>query len=179
MSGTHAWQANAEIILPLSKMGIYSTWDVAAKSWTLDTLSPAQIRLRKAFDQAFLPNMEQRGKLVLSTLPEWEGWRIPPQELVRLGPGPRGLQQVSLEWLVSASVEFVHSCGGSTQHSSQMQGASRRLKEDVPEMAALLHRWVVFVSGIETVGINFRAAFSGLFPASPTDNPNSAFLSAK
>ncbi|KAJ7775256.1 hypothetical protein B0H14DRAFT_2631864 [Mycena olivaceomarginata] len=62
MSGTHAWQANAEIILPLSKMGIYSTWDVAAKSWTLDTLSPAQIRLRKAFDQAFLPNNGTAGE---------------------------------------------------------------------------------------------------------------------
>ncbi|KAJ6574435.1 hypothetical protein B0H19DRAFT_933161 [Mycena capillaripes] len=76
-------QVNAEIILALSKMGIYMERDRTK----LDTLSSSaqNARLRKAFDRAvenccifpllFLKEQREMGKLVVSDLPEWAGWR--------------------------------------------------------------------------------------------------------
>ncbi|KAJ7226905.1 hypothetical protein GGX14DRAFT_347331 [Mycena pura] len=81
-TGTHD-QANAEIILALSKMGIYMERDREK----LDTLSPSaqNTRLRKALDRAvdnccifqllFTKEHREMRKLFLSASPEWEGWR--------------------------------------------------------------------------------------------------------
>lgn len=91
MSG-HA-RANAEIILALSKMGIYMERDRTK----LDALSPStqNTRLRKAFDRAvenccifqllFQKEQREMGKLVLTGLPEWDDWRVSRGEIVKQG----------------------------------------------------------------------------------------------
>ncbi|KAJ6550981.1 hypothetical protein DFH09DRAFT_925583 [Mycena vulgaris] len=87
MSKNHA-QANAEIILALSKMGIYMERD-SAKLATMSTAAQ-NTRLRKAFDRAvenccifellFSKDQRERGQLVLYGLPEWAGWRVRKME---------------------------------------------------------------------------------------------------
>lgn len=95
-------RANVEIILVLSKMGIYMERDRKK----LDGLSPSaqNARLRKALDRAvenccifqlmFSKEMREIGKLVLSDLPEWAGWRDS-----RRGPFP---QSTAMETFVKA-----------------------------------------------------------------------------
>ncbi|KAJ7610122.1 hypothetical protein FB45DRAFT_761571 [Roridomyces roridus] len=78
-------QLNDELILVLSKMGVYVERDRVK----LDRLSSTArtARLRKALDRTvenccifplLFPQKEDRatGKLVLSTLPEWQDWRV-------------------------------------------------------------------------------------------------------
>ncbi|KAJ7438514.1 hypothetical protein B0H11DRAFT_1724989 [Mycena galericulata] len=89
MTGSHA-QQNAEIILVLSKMGIYMERDRKR----LDCLSPAaqNTRLKKALDRAvenccifplmFSKETREMGNLVLSDLPEWAGWRTSRKEIL-------------------------------------------------------------------------------------------------
>ncbi|KAJ7461154.1 hypothetical protein FB451DRAFT_1140655 [Mycena latifolia] len=89
MSTSHA-HVNAEIILALSKMGVYMERDRAK----LAAMSPStqNTRLRKAFDRAvenccifpLLFDKEQRemGKLSFEGLPDWTGWRTSHKELM-------------------------------------------------------------------------------------------------
>ncbi|KAJ7138926.1 hypothetical protein C8R46DRAFT_921661 [Mycena filopes] len=84
MPASHS-QENAELILALSKMGIYMERDRKQ----LDTMSASaqNARLKKALDRAvenccifpllFTKEQREMGELVVSGLPEWEGWRDP------------------------------------------------------------------------------------------------------
>ncbi|KAJ7226912.1 hypothetical protein GGX14DRAFT_347718 [Mycena pura] len=112
-TGTHD-QANAEIILALSKMGIYMERDREK----LDTLSPSaqNTRLRKALDRAvdnccifqllFTKEHREMGKLVLSALPEWEGWRVPRGEIVARELGRRPVKDMDVLHFVDRPNSF-------------------------------------------------------------------------
>ncbi|KAJ7025846.1 hypothetical protein C8F04DRAFT_967195 [Mycena alexandri] len=91
MPASHA-QENAEIILALTKMGIYMERDRTK----LDLLSASaqNSRIRKALDRAvenccifplMFPGKEDREmeKLVVSGLSEWQGWRLPRKTMFR------------------------------------------------------------------------------------------------
>jgi hypothetical protein len=97
---TNLAQANAEIILALLKMGIYMERD-RVKLDTL-SLSAQNARLRKAFDRAvenccifqLLFSKEEReiGKLSLSRLPEWNGWRTARSDFSLQGTLEQGME---------------------------------------------------------------------------------------
>ncbi|KAJ7757196.1 hypothetical protein DFH07DRAFT_1060641 [Mycena maculata] len=110
MSANHA-QANPEIILVLSKMGIYMERDRT----NLDALSPSaqNTRLRKALD--------------------------------------RGLDNCCIFQLLFA--KELREMG--KLESAMVQGASVRLKDDVPEMEGLLLQWLGLATAIDIQGVDF------------------------
>ncbi|KAJ6628308.1 hypothetical protein B0H10DRAFT_1990823 [Mycena sp. CBHHK59/15] len=168
--------ANAEIILALSKMGIYMERDRAK----LNTLSPAaqNTRLRKALDRAvdnccifqllFSKESREMGQLVLEELPQWDGWRESRKELF-------GTRDAWLDAPENNRMErFVQTLGThslwapfrmgrySVTESASIQGASVRLKDDIPEMEDLQMRWLSFVSLIDVSGSYYPGGFWGL-----------------
>lgn len=64
------------------------------------------------------------------------------------------------------------------QESALVQGASVRLKEDIPDMEGLLLRWLVFVSAIDMVGVENRGEFWALAPTSAASAPT-AYLAVQ
>ncbi|KAJ7763047.1 hypothetical protein B0H16DRAFT_1311317 [Mycena metata] len=129
MPASHA-QENAEIILALTRMGIYMERDRTK----LDLLSASaqNSRLRKALDRAvenccifplMFPEKEDRemGKLVVSNLPEWEGWRLPR----KWEEGSRDQQSISEQ--LARVIHFVdrpNSCGILLQKQTGIVGSS-------------------------------------------------------
>ncbi|KAJ7690230.1 hypothetical protein B0H17DRAFT_1134493 [Mycena rosella] len=164
MSANHA-QANAEIILALSKMGIYMERNRAK----LSALSPAaqNTRLRKVFDRAvenccilpllFDKDHREAGKLVLGDLPEWTGWRISRKGRLALGMDNfvRNLGTHSL-WAPFRMGRY------SVTESALVQGASVRLKDDILDMESLLLRWLIFITPIDLLGTDYPGGFWSL-----------------
>ncbi|KII94145.1 hypothetical protein PLICRDRAFT_695188 [Plicaturopsis crispa FD-325 SS-3] len=161
---------NANIILAMTKMGIYMDRGKAR----LESLNRAErnVVLRKAFDRGvetcciFTLLFEKRelgmGKLVLSTRPKWVDWSkdrtdelSANRQLLKTDPFVSKFRDMKpwVQLLGDYSLWGPFRMGRySIEASHKFQGASVRLQEDMRETETLIMRWLSFLSRLDTRG---------------------------
>ncbi|RDB16410.1 hypothetical protein Hypma_002777 [Hypsizygus marmoreus] len=178
MSAVSLANINADIVLALTKMGIYLERDKA--NLARMTMAEQNERLQAAFDRAIencciYPLLFSKrelvasgGKLVISDRPEWEGWRENKRATAMKEMSPmRSIGSRDMSALVrilgNHSLWAPFRMGRySVTESALIQGASVRHKADVPEMETLTMRLLTFCTMLDSLGTTYPGAFWAL-----------------